>query len=594
MKSLLFISILLNPLAVALGDGPSSDLCIQKQKQYGKNFISCDQVDWKVKPLSADFQPTNNGPMTNPRSDVKAYENNYPGILNTQYFSDTSFYKDQTKKGMPLASKFRSAMLGEASKDEKLTDYLKNEWFKGLQPVSTASPWTGKCAIWAAWSMNADIQVAFSKIRDGIICNGVPFTRGELKEIITALYPEPILTEKKFTKFYTGYGESNPDKLEDANVALSKLGMLGQGDMGSDFKGPADVLKLARDTRNDPAGKAMMMDRDPTTETWNQPVQKVTDVAYNDDSVKTWEVLTSAEFSPASTKPEQQVFLTGLIKAESDLTQNLLTSEGLEGYSNSRFCDLRKQLNQGCDDLKGKIPLAAQVDILNHLKETAYSNNVIQLKQEVSLVRHELIIEYGTENSFASDAPDKSIVQSYSYTAVHARGADGSDGAVIRSEWSPRTSSLSSICASPSLADARNSTAMTKGFDLAKKCPQGKVADPALKDREYFTGAVPPKAFKTFTAKPGFPDADTEKKKAYNKLLEFLSKCDHFDGAVDFLKHLDDATKMNSISAQEVDSLAKEYATVKNLLNPSYIQSLLNNNYKGIQGLGPLKTALKL
>ena len=557
----------------------NSPLCSQKKKQYGKNFISCSEVDWGVKPLSADYQPKNAAPMTAKPSQVKDYKNDYPGIKNTQFYND--------QNDLPLASKFISAVSVDpktATDDPTLVQWLSNDWYNGLQPKTGTLGWEGKCATWSAWSMDPELQKLFSGIRDGILCNGVPFSRGELKEIVTALYPEPSVDSKRLSKFYTGYMGINPDEVEDANVALSKLGVFGQGDLA-----PSDFLSFAKTTKD--SGKNMMMDRDPGSEIWNHPIKKITDVAYVDAKVSVWESLSSAELAPATDRPEQLSFLSNLATVESELTQSLLQGNGVR---NSELCDLRKALSQKCDDLDSKLSLSNQVDVLNQLKATAYGKKILKIKQDVSIVKHEMLIEYGTESKFASSAPDQTIVQSYTYQSVTVANKTGGDPTVIRSQWSPRLNRLSDICANQTLAEGRNSTSMTRGFDVKEKCSKGKPVDPVLSDHEYFTGAVPPQALKTFSPKPDFFFNKPEQERAYRKLIDFLGTCEKFDQGVTFLNHLDQAALNNVISPKEAEDLSKEYAAVKNLLDASYIQSQLDNKYQGVQGVATLKSKLKL
>ena len=235
--------------------------------------------------------------------------------------------------------------------------------------------------------------------------------------------------------------------------------------------------------------------------------------------------------------------------------------------------------------------MSDEVDILNRMKKTAYQKNMIQLKQEVAIVKHELIIEYGEENTFASNAPDHTTAQSYTYTSIQSTG---SSPAVLRSEWTPRVSSLQDICANPALAEQRNSSALTNGFVLSEKCSHGAALNPNLQKHQYFTGAVPPQDFRTFRAKPEFSANDTLGKKAYQKLLDFLATCQTFDKAVDFLKHLDQSMTDNVISPKEISDLTVEYKSVKDLLQSSYIQSILDKKAQGVQGVDALKRALKL
>ena len=575
-------------LSVLFAQSSVADICADKKRDYGKRFISCSDVDWGGTPLSGDYQPSNFGPMTAPPSAIPGYVNDYPEVKRTikDFNADVPGHPDQ--KGTSLAQKFVNAVSWDQSPDmdPTLVQWLAKDWSSSLQPpvdpkVKKPSGWEGKCEAWASSSMDPTLLALFGQMRDGIMCNGVPFTKGELKEIVTSLYPIPTMDRKDLTKFYNAEN-ARADDLEDANVALSKLGMFGQGDIG-----PAGVLKLAKDAKD--SHRNMMMDRDPGSEVWNQPIKKVTDIAYTDDSIQDWEVLTSAEFDPATGTADQTVFLDDLKKVETALTENLLKGNGVDTAS---LCRLKNKIGEQCDDLNANLTLSEQAAKLNHIKQSATAQNIIR-KKPLNLVRHELIIEYGTENSFASNGPDKTIVQSYTYTAVNAANPDGSSGAVIRSAWTPRLSTLDDICASPALANGRNSTGMTNGFQLDKKCDQGKPADSAQGKKQFFTGAVPPNNFKTFTPLgPGFNPARTQKEKAYNKLLKFLAQCDRFDQAHDFLNDLNLAMADNVISAKESDDLAKEYSSVKKLLNLDYIQSILDKNSSTVQGLEALKARL--
>jgi len=512
----------------------TSELCAQKKKQYGNSFVSCSEVDWGVTPISADYQPSNSAPMTAAPSQVNGYKNDYPWVKNTKYYNETSFSPDHPElKGLPLASKYISAVSADPKasvEDPLLLTWLSKDWYNSLQPKNNTLGWQGKCATWSAWSMDPELQKLFAGIPDGIICNGVPFSKGELKEVVTSLYPEPSMEHQYLSKFYFGYMGVNKDDLEDSNVALSKLGVFGQGDLG-----PAEVFTYAQKQKQE--GKNMMMDRDPGSETWNQPIKKISDIAYFDEHSNAWQALSSTEFTTGSGTPKQIKFLSDLASTESMLTQNLLMGNGV---SNNQLCMLRKEVDESCDDLASGAPItrSAQVDIFNRLKQSAFNKNILHLKQNVSIIKHEMIIEYGVENSFASNAPDKTVIQSYTYTSINSVNEDGSVGALIRSQWSPSISHLSVICKDPDLAKLRNSTSMTRGFEVNQKCAQGKAINTSAADPEYFTGAVPPKSFKSFIAKPQFTYSQDQQNQAYKKLLDFMKTCEPFESKSDYMKRL--------------------------------------------------------
>jgi len=577
--------------SVAVAQATTTDLCTQKKQQYGSNFISCNQVDWGMTPLSASYQPFNAGQMTAPPSEVPGYKNDHPGIANTQYYYANDFHLtgtiDPTKPvptGLPLAAKFINAVALDPNADPSLVSWLQGDWYQSMQAQPNAAAWKGKCDTWSSWSMDPKLQNLFSGIKDGILCSGIPFSKGELKEIVTSLYAVRTDGQRKdLIKFYSG-ASANMDELDDANVALSKMGVFGQGDLQ-----PSDLISLAQNAKD--SGKNMKLDRDPSSRAiWNQPMKRVTDIAHRDSgqsSQQNWGALSSADFVPATDTPEQRQFLSDLRSLESQLTLNLIQGNGVSG---ARFCQLRSELSLSCDDLNGKkLTLGEQVNLFNQLKQTAFSQNKVSLKQGFSFVKHELVIEYGDENNFASNGPDKTVMQSYDYTAVMA-----ADGSLVRSEWTPRTSTLSQICSTPSLMSGRNDSGITLPFNFDDHCSGGLPVAGLDPNREYFTGAVPPKTFQTVTAQPGFKPAQSQQQQAYNLLLRFLGTCPHFDDGVQFLDDLDQAMRGNSISGRQITDLVQKYAAVKNLLEPQYIQYILDNKYQGVQGVGSLKSQLKL
>jgi hypothetical protein len=566
-------------------DASAQGICAQKKKEYGTRFLSCTTVDWGMKPISADYQPANAGRMTALPGEIKNgltqqydYKNEYPGIAGTRPYFEGNYYGDPNRKGLPLAAKFASAVAAKEGEDSDLVQWLSTDWYNSLQPDQSSGGWEGKCSAWSGWSMDPELQKIFSQVRDGLLCNGVPFSRGELKEIVTSLYSEPVVIDRKSLQgFYRGYAGVDPKVQEDANVALAKLGLMGTGDFT-----PDQVAGMAKNAKD--AGRNLMMDKDAGSETWNQPVKQVTDVAYDDDSLQEWDVLSTADFE-AGSQPE---VLDQLITIEKEFASGLVKQNGIP---ESPLCNRYKESSvklpkEICDGFNG-LSLTGQVAKFNSMKQAAFGQKSIRLKTDLVLVKHELIVEYGDESTWASSKADQTKTQSYTYVAVHRSDVNGKAGTLVRSQWNPPTRRLSEVCQDKNFKN-RVVSSLVKPIDPDQACADLKNGG---QDFELFTGAVPPENFREYHAEPAFSPTQTKKAQAYRKFLEFMASCQNFDEAAQFLRDLDQAILNNDISSDESQKIQASYPKVKAMIDAQWLNEYLDQK-QSVQGLPALKQKL--
>ena len=537
-----------------------------------------ESVQWGLVPYSADYQSDTFSKITarpeevvNSETGERLYLNLYPGIKNTRRYFDGEFYPDpqnsslmdRTKKGVPLALRYIFAIEKE-NQDPALTQWLKETWYAPMQPDQSEG-WSGHCDTWSVWSMDPVIHQTLDQIHDGIICNGVPFTRGELKELITRLYSigsfdygrkqisEVLIDGARRASFYQNEGATSRS-LEDANLALSKLAWLGKGGLE-----PHQVIAKAQQTKSQ--GMVIVIDRDPSHEVWNQPIHQISDQVISVRVPNVWEAISVSQLRPAN---DLKLVYPQMLEIERDLTQHLLDGYGV---SSQRLCSLAEKLGQSdCPDLG---PLVAQADFLNQLKKIAVESNVLAFKAEYSsqgplMIQHELIFEYGIENPFASMNPDRMATNKTYYTEVRDRLADGSYGPV-RSYWSPSASSLKQICEG-SVSLNRVVNGLTRDVDFQKECSE-------MNSQEqvrwfYFTSGTPPKAFREAVPAPRFTSSQygVMKRRAYEKLLNQMSGgCPSFDGAAQFLRDLDQGAS--------AETLAKEFKDQRSFLDEAWLKA---------------------
>jgi|GEM_PF-2715101 len=592
MKTFFVALAALSLIPQAFAQNSGQDLCSRLTKEYQKHYrsVSCQPIDWSVKPISSDYQQTSLDPITSLSGQIKnqdtgetVYRDDYPYVRNMEY------YFNYQGKGVSVATKFVAALSRQEQKDgdSSGTATATANWYHQRQETAlakskagTLADWEGKCGPWSGWNPNPELQSIFDSIKYGVICEGIPFSRGELKEIVTSLYPEPLPIERKSAiQFYRGYLGQTVKNRADANVALSKLGLLGGGDLA-----PADYLAFAEKAKK--AGMNLMLDRDPGTQVWQQPVVRMADVAYGGPSPLSPEMTSTADLEfrkDGDTSGAAVLILLRLL--EKDFAVNLVRQNGVP---NSRLCSIRKLLHQNCDDLNASLSLSEQVDQFQALKQEALRQKLVQVKEGGMVqIKHQLVIEYAEENPYASAQPDHTSTLKVDYVAIQRKNSDGSAGELVRSQWAPKTSLLSEACHDGHFKGSISSlTGSQKEFDRA--CAALKNGE---KDFAVFTGDLPPGMIQSFKAKPYFPPGHETEAKAYQAFLDHIATCPKFDDAVDFFTAFQSALLDNVISDREADELKASYPKVKEMIDHDWLSQWMDHQGSA-KGMADLKRQL--
>lgn len=546
----------------------SADPCAdqtQKLRDSGVEVVSCTLVDFGVKAISADYQKLQTQPvgvkpvkiredLGNGQAGNYVHVNEAPAIRNSAFFNPVlSPSATPAGEGASLIQKFTTALQVRYPQDPALVGWMSDPdgmILSDLKPRPEESNMSGRCHIWSAWSLDPSIRESLSRMSNGILCNEViPFTRGELKELITVLYPAPPITQRRwFSQMYT-HPIQYPWHIEDANLALTRLGELGGG---TDFS-PDGVIRMAQEAKS--RGENLIMDIDPGREIWNQPVEWVMDVVMVDPSHPPTATRTSAEFG--ATEPAGKDLLSRIRGAELELTALSLRGDR---QNVSSLCSLRKSVGLEC--ASGFLGLGDQVDALREVRDAAVSRGTIQLTDD-RVVRHKLFISYGVESAFGKSADGPGAIRELEYLEIGKRKV-----------WSPASKPLSQVCAGGFSREDRNS--ILGRFNVDEECSKFKSG--SIPDRKILTGAFPPKRFDSYTAKPQFgSDPDSQMKKAaFDKLMEMIRNCDVYDDAARFSEQLMLAVSDNSLDDDEVRSLAGQYRTFSRFLDDSFIQGELD------------------
>jgi hypothetical protein len=588
-----------------------------------QKYISCDSVDFNKKAVSMDYQSKQTGPLLakpalikDAKTQEQIYINENPGIINTKLFFDkdstlsAKFY--QYASGQSAANVPNAADLGQVASLLQSPTYFNEQSSSvtGSDPKKAKSPWEGHCELYATMALDPDMIKMADQVKSGIMCNGIPFTTGELTAMMMAFYPLANFTdEKKLTQFY------DPDQTknltsdisrEDANIALTKLGELGGGSRSS----PADVMQMAKTALS--KGENMIFDIDPGSEVWNQPIEEVVDITYSDVSpLSTSTGYQIQDFnSVAGQDPNDLLGKFRMLQADlkmmsihghvdysctletNDPDPNSKATKDTHVCLGAEVCAIRKSLGQTCDDMidpNGRVydnnlghyvttptykdpPLSQQVDEMWKLETAAVQQGALQIHAP-PIEHHKILIRYGVEGKFAQTAQQASRVRTLEYSKIGDRTA-----------WAPPVNSLSQACGSAGMGD-RNDGHNSLISDLANECAlfnQGKTPD-----REVFVGALPPKQFRSFVAKPQFGlDVESQaKKKAHEAILDMAStdtvnkinkNCITFDAAATFLADLNSTLATNQISGADITRLAAEYQKTGYLTDQSYVKNQVN------------------
>jgi hypothetical protein len=276
-------------------------------------------------------------------------------------------------------------------RDDELMSWIKDE-FRGLKSELTPEPrtaaWAGRCYTWSSWSIDPEIRKALDRMSAGVICHDVPFTRGELKELLTVLYPYSGPSKRMILNgVFEGNLVDYEPWVEDANIALAKLGELGGG---SEFT-PDQMITLGLEAKSQ--GKNLIFDIDPGREIWNQPIEAMADVIYRDSSTESTVGFGVRDFSPAPSDT-QGIYrklekLEGALKAKSIIGNQELPGE---------LCEVARALSEPCPT--GRVLLSDQVDLLRKFEMKAVKQGYLN-QATSTLERHALFIQYGVEGTFA-------------------------------------------------------------------------------------------------------------------------------------------------------------------------------------------------
>ncbi|MBU6153529.1 MAG: hypothetical protein KGP28_04430 [Bdellovibrionales bacterium] len=568
MKILVFVFLwfLYTPLA-------SAGLCEERSREWldaGKQVLACNEVDFGVRAISADYQKRQTEPVsiypdrlklrsldgTRPRF---AYVNEIPGIRNSLRYNpitDSGMNPSTlSSRGHSLLYKFNLALLRNPSlrRDQEMMKWLRDPesgLLSDLIPDSGALYWEGRCDVWAAWSIDPEVRRALDQNGEAVLCHDVPFSRGELKELVTVLYSRSQIERRLKLKGIFGgapgvYGAS----LEDVNLALMKLGEFGRG---SDFT-PDQILDLGLQAKKE--GKSLIFDIDPGDEIWNQPIEAIADLVFEDGSKHLAVEPGMAHYQ--STSLDTSGLREKLFSLESALV--LRARKGRQ-EAGPELCIAARALSEPCP--VGPLWLSEQVDFLRKYQKLALDRGLL-VYSGAPIERHAIVFQYGVEGSFAVSQDQPSMVKVVEYTRI------GNDYF-----WSPSSQRLSSLCEAESgtpalVREERNS--LIAGISLGQMCASFKK-DPS-KDRNLFLGALPPGKIEYFRAISA--SGDDVRVRLYRSFLRLLEQCQGVDSAVAFLKDFETTMSVGAMSGSRVEYLASRFREELPFLEPKYFQDRL-------------------
>ncbi len=548
----------------------SAGLCEDQGKELevsGRSILGCKEVDFGVRAISADYQKRQTEPVSIYPARVRArgpggsgisfsYVNEIPGIRNSlKYNPITSPKVDPTtlsSRGHSLLYKFNLALIRDPnlSRDSEILEWLRDPGYGllfELIPNSGSLSWEGRCDLWAAWSIDPEVRRALDRHRQAMVCHEVPFTRGELKELITVLYSRSEIEMRLNLKgFVSGASGVRGPSLEDANLALIKLGAFGEG---SEFS-PERLFDLAKQAFSQ--GRNLIFEMDPGEEVWNQPIEAIADITFSDDSVKDRVFPGMKHFS--STERDTVGLRERLVSLETALLSKARIGQQ---ETVSELCAAAATLSQPCPS--GTVWLSDQVDLLHQYQRLGVDRGILKYSG-AGVEHHALVIQYGVEGSFAVSDDEPSRVKLMEYTRI------GNDAF-----WSPRSARLSDWCGFDSNApdlrrEERNS--LIFGQNRSEVCSRFK-ADPT-KDRNLILGALPPEKIEYFRARR--LSSDSVRSRAYRSLIELTERCQGVDSAAQFLRDFEATLSRGAVSGSRVDFLRNRYQEEKSSLEPGYVE----------------------
>ena len=547
------------------------------------------------------------------------------GIKSVKFLSEWKDPNDTTPgRGVSLLGKYASVVKNSGG-SESLLAYAtatKEQDPQGLLAMNDMSPdetmnkAQGNCQIWSAWSMDPEVRKIFSMVKEGIFCNGYPFSKGELAELMNAVYPDPTKNLKTDKLKSVGYYDpkknpANPTYdtgtgIEDANLALAMLGEFGKPPVASGqmaapetySDNPSKFIEMAQAAKAQ--GKTMMMDLDPgSIDIWNQPIECVIDVSYQDPSSvgeRAEDFLTSQSLaaSPNVSGAEGAALLQKLAVAEAQLKY-----QALRGDRNVAP-EIAAILQANHQPSSYRMPIVAQVQALKDYKLALIRSQKL-VPTEASVVRHKLIMQYGSESKFAEriDSSKNSKSRTLDYVTVNGH-----------SSWRPPSRKLSEVCSDANTQNRVINQAADRidrdgnrtqgdpyglvdyGDDAHMSATCDQLIAGKIPDREFVTGAFPPKNLQVYTSFEKNQDGsttdvrfgaqDAKKREAYDFLKNMILKCDethgaNFHAASVFVDRFQKKCMTNQLSEQDVTDLAADYKRLNSVLDaPAELQDGIN------------------
>ncbi len=531
-----------------------------------KKLISCREVDFEVKAISADYQSKRTEPAavypTKIRVDLNEGRlgdfvdvNPIPGIKNSLFFNPivgplAESFEAVPAAGFSLLSKFTSVMTQMKANSPEDSEFLNwlNDRDSGLPsqlvPDATQESWVGRCDVWSAWSIDPEVRRLLDRSRFGLMCGDVPLSRGELKELFTLFYSRPRSDfEINLIQFFSGGSGESAEEIEDANMALVKLGVWGAD---SEFH-PDSLIDLGIAAKA--AGQNLIVDLGRGREVWNHPVENVVDLEFEDlrPTPPAGHVLD--DYLPIG--DEGETFFSSARAAANDL-QNL----ALNGDSrpSQPLFGLAAQLDLSIE--AQTVSLSRQVDLFEKLMVQASARGWIRLKRD-KVKRHLLMIQYGIEGRFADSEDQGPRTRIMEYTIVGDQG-----------RWTPAIRKLKDAC-------------QWDDFRLERKsdCNQEHLSESG--ESWVISGALPPKNFQFMRVGSG---AKTGMKGiAYDRLIRMVTECPLLDEGVVFLRELDETLNQGIFSPTVVTRLSQEFDTAnrKGLLDTEFVNSKLKRTVRG-------------
>jgi hypothetical protein len=589
----------------------SDKLTARTSKQ--QSIPACSEVNFG-KAVTESYLPKYMGPLTSPVSEVTYGDHNdykeyadqlkpFFGLANVKDLATKDMGNGQS--GETLLNKFASLVQTDintnpdpvqAAKDQQVYSDIENFFKARYQKESDDTKSNGFCPNFSAAALDPEVQNLFSGIDDGIFCEGLPFTKGELKELMVAVYPAPregdtltVSSLKGYTnKFKDDSLSKNPNEdasVEDANLALVKLGSFAEAASGG--YQPDDLMKMAVASGKDKNGfSRLIMDINPGLQVWNQPIEVMIDVPYADHypdqeaQVKDYsDHLQSSDLTAATAQGQAE--LAKLAWSEAKLKELALRGQGEDWIKMTQvtatFCELKKEVlgaNQVC--LPNQL-LVNQVEDLKSVQMKLITSGAATAKLS-SFVKHRIFIQYGNESLFAANADQASKLQVLDYVSVNGR-----------SSWEVPMKKLSDVCASQSLGTRAEANGLVDHSidDLNKSCAK------LQKDHRNITvavGAFPPKDMKVYhvpAATAGNPDPrfsssneDQKKKQVYDFLKQKILTCDPnktFHLAAQFMDQLKNVVRTNAPTKEQIAALAYNYNALNGFLNKKDVEDEISD-----------------